>query len=95
MGEFGRYSGQSAGRALESLREMLATSGPAENQLGAMRRERALTQAALASRSGVSQGYVSEVEFQGVLAQADRVGRMISGLMGYLRRSSIKGVRHM
>lgn len=62
MAGFGTYSGRSTGQALESLRECLRLNGPPENSLGALREDLALTQTALASMSGVAQGYISEIE---------------------------------
>ncbi len=62
MAGFGAYSGRTTGQALESLRECLHVNGPPENLLGALREDLALTQSHLASMSGVSQGFVSDVE---------------------------------
>jgi transcriptional regulator with XRE-family HTH domain len=62
MAGFGAYSGRTTGQALESLRECLHVNGPPENLLGALREDLALTQSHLASMSGVSQGFISEVE---------------------------------
>jgi transcriptional regulator with XRE-family HTH domain len=62
MGMFGRYEGQGTGRALQSLRDCLAWNGPPENPLGELRSERALTQSKLASKAGISQSYLSEIE---------------------------------
>jgi four helix bundle protein len=39
------------------------------------------------------QGYVTQQEFDRLIVLATNTGRMIGGLMNYLRRSGIKGVK--
>jgi transcriptional regulator with XRE-family HTH domain len=62
MSMFGTYKVQGTGQALQSLRECLAWNGPPENPLGELRSERGLSQVKLASKAGISQSYVSEIE---------------------------------
>ena len=39
----------------------------------------------------VDQGYLAQSEFDAISDLTDETGRMIAGLMNYLKRSSIKG----
>jgi four helix bundle protein len=41
----------------------------------------------------LDQGYVSEQVFKALSAEAQRVSRMTSGLMSYLRNSGVKGTK--
>jgi four helix bundle protein len=40
------------------------------------------------------QGYVDKETFEGLIAVCNQVGRMIGGLMEYLRQSKIKGAKY-
>ena len=41
----------------------------------------------------LDQNYISEDEFETIYRMADENGRMIAGLMNYLRSSDIKGLK--
>ena len=41
----------------------------------------------------VDQGYVSKDAFESIYAQADKVGRIISGLIKYLRTKQTKSTK--
>lgn len=86
------YSGRSAGQALESLRECLKQNAPPENTLGALREDLALTQATLASMSGVSQGYISEVESGKKRLSGKAAGRL-APVLGVDAGPMLAGVR--
>lgn len=86
----GTYTGRSTGRALESLKECLSLNGPEENHLATLRAEHGLTQAALASKAGVAQGYISEVEAgkkRLSAPAAEKVGRTLGVEPGVLLMS--------
>ncbi len=42
----------------------------------------------------LDQGYLSENEFQGLRNTTSEIGRLIAGLMNYLRRSGLKGIKY-
>lgn len=41
----------------------------------------------------LDQGYISENEFQAIYAKANENGRVIAGLMKYLRSSDVRGLK--
>jgi len=42
----------------------------------------------------LDQGYLTQVEFESLTALAVEIGRMIGGLVSYLRKSKIKGAKY-
>ena len=43
----------------------------------------------------VDQGHLTKAEFAALSALADETGKMIAGLMTYLRQSGIKGAKYL
>ncbi len=42
----------------------------------------------------LDQGYLSDQEFKGLRNTASEIGRLVAGLMNYLRRSGVKGIKY-